>query len=143
MRRRLLAGAATVVLLFVACGGGKGVSGPTPTLAPPPISPELRALGNGSLALNLPANGRQQIDTQALARDFGVTPDCESFVFLFSWQVSPKREVRFEGTLTGRTVDVGRGQTGQASVGCMLLEAVNDGSEALTGSLRYFVAEKR
>jgi hypothetical protein len=137
---RLLAGASSIVLLLAACGGNS-VPASTPTLAPPPISPSLRALGNGTLSLDVPAKGSQQIDTGELASQVADPPSCARFVLLFSWQVQAGRQVRFEGTQDGKTVDVGHGQTGQASVGCMLLEAVNDGSEPLTGSLRYFVAE--
>ncbi len=143
MSRRLLAGASAIVLLIAACGGSSAPPGPTATLAPPPISPNLNALGSGSLALNLPAKGSQEIDTQALAKAFHDPPDCGSLVFLFSWQVPAKHALRFESDQNGKTVVIAQGQTGQASVGCMLLEAVNDGSEPLTGSMRYFVAEKR
>ncbi len=143
MSRRLLAGAAAIVLCIAACGGSSAPPGPTATLAPPPISPNLNALGSGSLDLDVPAKGSQEIDTQALAKAFSDPPDCGNLVFLFSWQVPAKHKLRFEGDLRGKTVVVAEGQTGQASVGCMLLQAVNDGSEPLTGSLRYFVAEKR
>ena len=142
MSRRLLAGAAAIVLVAAACGGSGAPPGPTATLAPPPISPNLKALGSGFLELNVPANGHQEIDPRSLTNALTDPPDCSKFVLLFSWQVPTKHKLRFEGKEGGKTVVVAQGQTGQASVGCMLLEAVNDGSKPLTGSLRYFIAEK-
>jgi hypothetical protein len=141
--RRLLAGASAIILLIAACGGSGAPPGPTATLAPPPISPNLDALGSGFLELNVPAKGRQEIDTQSLAKAFDDQPDCGRLVFLFSWQVPARHKLVFQSDQNGKTIDVVQGQTGQASVGCMLLEAVNNGSQPLTGSLRYFVAEKR
>ena len=132
-----------VVLLGASCGGSSTPQAPTATLAPPPISPTLRAVGSGSVDLNVPANGRQELDTQMLAKGFNNPPDCNGLVFLFSWQVPAKHSLLFDGLQQdGKSVVVAQGQSGQASVGCMHISVVNGESKPLTGSLRYIVAEK-
>jgi hypothetical protein len=126
----------------LACGGGESPR-PTPTLLPPEISPALRVIGEGSLDLDVAPGGRQFIEPLTLAQAFGPPPDCASLAFLFRWRVHGNGELRFEGRLRGSVVAVEQGNTGSASVGCMVVEAVNDSSKQITGDLRYYVASAR
>lgn len=136
-------------LLFVACclllatavpACGGSTAAPEPTLAPPPLDPRLRALGQGDLALKVAAGDKQAIDPLALARQAGEPPTCVDFVFLFSWRVGKPAVVKFVGNRMGGEFDVAQGPEGQASVGgCILLEVRNDGKDAASGSLYYFI----
>jgi hypothetical protein len=129
------------LLLAFACGGDDApIQAP---LSPPPLDPRLNPIGQGALALDVAASGRQAIDPLALASAAGEPPVCASFVFLFSWRTSsPNVEVAFVGNRQGMEFDIVRGSEGQASVGgCMLIEAVNSGGKAIKGDLRYIIAE--
>ena len=119
MRRPLVWAVAVVgAAWLVACGGSDAP--PEPTLAPPPIDPRLRVL------------------------EAGVTSACGDIVFLFNWRVGRSQSLTFVGSLPDDRFDVARGREGQASVsGCILLDAVNEGSGAAKGDLRYFIAEVR
>lgn len=141
--RALLAGAGGLLCLFVlACGGSSPP--PEPTLAPPPIDPRLRVLQAGSLTLAVEGAASQALDPAAIARGAGLSQPCEGLTFLFVWRVQEKREVEVRGRQDGRSIAIGSGREGQASVGgCMLLEAVNPGKSALTVDVRYYVAEVR
>ena len=136
------AGALLLGCWLTSCGGS--AASPQATLAPPPIDPRLRAIGQGSVVLTVASGGRQGIDPVALARQAGAVPTCADFVFLFSWQVGQPQGIKFVATRTDATFDIAAGKAGQASVGgCVLLEAVNESKGAVSGSLRYFIAEAR
>ena len=95
------------------------------------------------MALDVEPGQRQSIEPLKLAAALGTPPDCASLAFLFRWRVDGKSEIRFEGHLQGTTVAVGQGNTGLASVGCMVIEAVNDGDKPISGDVRYYVAAAR
>lgn len=141
--RTLLAGAGGLVCLFVlACGGSPPP--PEPTLAPPPIDPRLRVLRAGSLTLAVEGAASQALEPAAIARGAGLAQPCEGLTFLFVWRVQEERAVEVRGRQDGRSVAIGSGREGQASVdGCMLLEAVNPGKSSLTVDVRYYIAEVR
>ena len=141
--RLAFAGASVVLCAAAACSGGDAGPRPTPTLLPPEISPALRVLGEGSLQLEISPGERQLIEPLKLAQAFGTPPDCASLAFLFRWRMNGDDEVRFEGQLRGSVVAIEQGNNGSASVGCMVVEAVNDGHETIHGDLRYYVAESR
>jgi len=141
--RLLLAGAVSMALIALACRGEERAPRPTPTLLPPALDPRLHLIGEGSVSLDVPPNGRQIVEPLALAQAFGAPPPCAQFVFLFRWRLDGKAEVRWEGQLRGATVLVGSGNEGSASVGCMVIEAVNESGRRVTGDLRYFLAEAR
>jgi len=128
---------------LVACGGGSDAPA-EPTLAPPPIDPRLRVLEAGAVRLEVAAGASQTVDAMALAAEAGVTSACGDIVFLFNWRVGRSQSLTFVGSLPDDRFDVARGREGQASVsGCILLDAVNEGSGAAKGDLRYFIAEVR
>jgi hypothetical protein len=127
----------------LACSGGGGEPRPTPTLLPPEISPALRVLGEGTLALDVAPGQRQLIEPLKIAQALGTPPDCAGLAFLFRWRVNGNAELRFEGQLQGSVVAIEQGNTGSASVGCMVIEAVNDSNRQVTGDLRYYVAAAR
>ena len=135
----LLSGALLCVLLQ-ACGGN-GSTPPQATLSPPPVDPRLQVLDQGTLTLDVPPGGRQTINPLSLA---GPTPPpCAVFVLIFSYGVSEGGSLRFTGTRMGQTFEIVSGPKGEASVGCALIEAVNDGRERVDGQLRYFIAQTR
>jgi hypothetical protein len=127
----------------LACSGGDSTPRPTPTLLPPEISPALRIIGEGTLLLDVAPGQRQFIEPLTLAQAFGTPPDCASLAFLFRWRVDGKDQLRFEGQLRGSVVAIEQGNAGTASVGCMVVEAVNDGDDRVTGDVRYYVASAR
>jgi hypothetical protein len=129
--------------MLLACSGAGSEPDPTPTLLPPELSPALRVIGEGTLELNVAPGRRQLIDPLRLAAAFGTPPDCASLAFLFRWRVDGGAELRFEGQLRGSVVAIEQGNSGSASVGCIVVEAVNDGDKPVTGDLRYYVAAAR
>jgi hypothetical protein len=133
------------VLLVASCGAGETAetAEPTSTLISPAIDPRLRVLADGSLALDVPPGGRQRIEPLLLAQKAGASPTCPGFAFLFRFRVNEGAELRFESDLRGSTVEVFSGVEGTVSVGCIVVEAVNEGDHRLTGELRYFIAEGR
>jgi hypothetical protein len=143
-RLPLIAGCAAL-LLVAACGAGETAepAEPTPTLIPPAIDPRLKVIGDGSLALDVPPGGRQTIEPLLLAQKAGASPSCAGFAFLFRFRTHGGEKLRFEGDVRGSTVEVFSGAEGTVSVGCMVVEAVNEGDDRLTGELRYFIAEAR
>jgi hypothetical protein len=143
VRLGLVCAASLLAAFVVACGGGDSGPRPTPTLLPPEISPALRVIGEGSLDLDVAPGGRQFIEPLKLAEAFGTPPDCASLAFLFRWRVHGNGELRFEGQLRGSVVAVEQGNTGSASVGCMVVEAVNDSSKPIKGDVRYYIAAAR
>ncbi|HLF72362.1 MAG TPA: hypothetical protein VI759_09450, partial [Dehalococcoidia bacterium] len=136
--------AAIITGLALACSGGGGNdpgAQPTATLAPPPLDPNLNAVGRGDLVLAVEPHARQQIDPLAIARANGTPPACADFVFLFTWRVRSGPPLKFVVSRQGGTDNVANGANGGASIsGCTLLEAVNDGDAAVAGDLRYFIA---
>ncbi len=143
MRLALVCVLPLLTAVVIACSGGDSEPRPTPTLMPPEISPALRILGEGSLVLDVPPGQRQFIEPLKLAATFGTSPDCATLAFLFRWRVNGKGELRFEGQLQGSVVAIEQGNSGSASVGCIVVEAVNDGARPITGDLRYYVAVAR
>jgi hypothetical protein len=141
--RGLIGCVALLGAIAIACGGGDSPPRPTPTILPPEISPALRVLGEGTLALDVAPGGRQLIDPVQISRELSSPPDCASLAFLFRWRVHGRDELRFEGQLRGSVVAIEQGNSGSASVGCMVVEAVNDGDKPVTGDLRYYVAAAR
>jgi hypothetical protein len=145
VRRLPLIAASAALLLVTGCGAGETAetAEPTPTLIPPAIDPRLRVLGDGSLALDVPPGGRQRIEPLVLAQQSGVSPSCEGFAFLFRFRTNGGERLRFEGEVRGATFEVFSGAEGTVSIGCMVVDAVNEGAGRLTGELRYFIAEAR
>jgi hypothetical protein len=143
-RPALLLVACCLLLLPLACGGGSSAT-PQPTLSPPPLDPRLVSLAQGTLALDVVAGGRQQIDPLALARQAVATPPtCAQFVFLFNWRTDTSGGVAFTGNRMGGVFDIAAGASGQASVsGCLLIEATSPSGVAVSGDLRYIIAEAR
>lgn len=113
---------------------------PTPTLGPPEVSQPMRILGQGSLRLEIAPGQRQFIQPLQLAQAFGSPPPCAGFAFVFRWRVDGGASVRFEGELRGARVEIAEGPEGNATAGCIVIEAINDGDVPITGDMRYYVA---
>ena len=132
-----------VFFLATACGGGDDE--PRGPLAPPPVSPNLSVLGQGTLEQQIPADGLWDIAPSRMAPQAGITTPCESLVFLFSLRTEARKSLDFTGTTQGKdSVDVGKGDEGVASVGgCVVLGAHNSGGSTVSVALRYVLAEAR
>ena len=114
---------------------------PPPTLEAPPLPQGVQSLGDGSVALEIAPGERQFVAPLELAEAFGQPPACAGFAFVFSWRMEEDASVRFEGQLRGATIQIAEGVEGTFTSDCVVLEAVNDGSETIRGTLRYVVGE--
>jgi hypothetical protein len=114
-----------------------------PTLDAPQAPAGVVVLGEGTVDLDIPPGARQFIEPLQLAQAFGSPPACAGFAFVFRWRMDEGTVVRFEGQLRGSTVQVAEGSEGGTTSGCMVLEAVNDGTTPISGTLRYLIGEFR
>jgi hypothetical protein len=146
-----------IVMAFVviACGGDdENTPEPTDTIAggtaPSPAAPELPegvsrlAEGASSTAL-LPSavTGFDPIDFPL--EEGAEPPPCVAFVFAFTWQVAEPDAgsgLIWRLTETGAPREIGSGPSGSATVGCGLIEAVNDGSERISLNVRYLIGRR-
>lgn len=130
------------VALALACGGGEApVREP---LAPPPVSPNLIVHGQGKIEISVAGKATQGIDPATLAKEAGSTAPCSKLVILISWRTEDKKALQFTSRVQQGDVKVGEGPEGVASLsGCGVIGAKNESSGAVTGELRYVVAETR
>lgn len=141
MTSRVLALVAPFLVLAAACGGD-GESSHRQPLAPPPVSPNLTVIGQGSIALEIGGRAAQAIDPASLLRESGETTACERLVVLFSWRTSEGRSIDFTARRQQDDVKVGEGKEGVASVsGCGVISANNSTNNAIRGELRYVLAQ--
>jgi hypothetical protein len=128
------------LFLAAACGGGDD-DGTVQPLAPPPVNPNLSVVGQGSIDLDIASNGTQGIDPTALLKAAGGTTPCGRLVFLFTYRVDGKGSIR---VVQGSSTKIVEGNEAGASVnGCSQIAVQNLEGEALTGELRYVLAEGR
>jgi len=136
------------MLWSVACGGDDD-EGHREPLAPPPVSPNLTVLHQGSFSLNVSPDGiyfpgPQEIDGLPMFPD-----DCASLVLLFSYRTDGKKELKVKGLSinnpsSNQYTDIVQGSEGSASVpACQQVGFLNDGSGAVSGEVKYVVARTR
>lgn len=119
--------------------------GPAPSPADPQLDEDLQELTSGELEATVEPGGTYEIDPLAITETaVGSTPPCENFAFDFTWQVTDPyppddvqlvwRFIRDEGD-----VDIANAPAGEQTIGCGLLDAVNNGRTAITVAVRYRV----
>jgi hypothetical protein len=102
------------------------------------------------LDLALDPGQARDLDPINMALNLGLTPPaCADFVLAFTWQVrfpqpAGDAKVHFTGQRMGGTFEVGEpGAAGESTVGCALLQAINEGAQPLVVELRFVVATSR
>jgi hypothetical protein len=158
--------ALSTVALTIACGGDSkptATVGPIGTKsAAPTVSAEATPVGNGEApapaeptldeALQLITTGDTTtdlgpgeilpFDPTALADVTGATYKCDNFQFDFTWQVQapyPPDNVSFRWQIErqGADVKVAEGPSGEQSVGCDTINAINTGTDTITVAIKY------
>lgn len=144
-RRVLLAAVAALPLL--GCAADAPTPSGRPTAAAPEVDSRLRSLGSGVVDIALDPGQVRDLDPLNLAINMGVTPPpCAGFVMLFTWQVKqpdPAGDARvsFVAERMGGRFEVGPpASSGEASIGCALLEAVNQSAVPIVVQLHLVVA---
>ncbi|HXH20727.1 MAG TPA: hypothetical protein VNN10_01770 [Dehalococcoidia bacterium] len=150
MRRLTWLAAALLVLAFSGCVDNSMRADGTPRAPTPDLDAGLRGLASGTLDLPLAAGETRDLDPVNMALNLGLTPPaCADFVLAFTWQVrfpQPVTDARihFVGERMGGTFEVGGpGPAGEATVGCALLRAINEGPVAVVVQMRFTVATSR
>ena len=72
-------------------------------------------------------------------------PPCSAFVFTFTWQVAESDAgsgLVWRLTETGAARDIGAGPSGSATVGCGLIEAVNNGGQRISLDVHYLIGRR-
>jgi hypothetical protein len=149
--------------LCVACGGGSGPTPavspigtkaltPTPTPeatvapgggAPDPITPTLdeavTEIASGDLTADVQPGQMYNIDPQSLVTN---PPSCTNFQFDFTWQVSDPYppdgvDLQWQIQRNGAAVKIAEATSGEQSVGCVSLQALNAGSSPVSVAIKY------
>jgi hypothetical protein len=130
-----------VLLLAAACGGDDEKR--LEPLGPPPVNPSLTVVGQGTIDLDIGPNASQGIDPTALLKSAGETTPCGRLVVLFTYRIdSSKDSVQVVTRVQTADVKVAEGVEGGASVpGCGAIAVQNDTDSAITGRLRYVLAD--
>lgn len=136
--------------LVAACAADPPEPVGRPTAVVPDISDDLRGLGSGVLNVDVDANAVKDLDPLSIAIGIGVAPPaCADFVMAFTWQVREpdpvgSARVGFMGERMGGRFEVAPpAPSGQATIGCALLQAVNPTNVPLVVQLRFTVATSR
>ena len=149
----------------VACGGGSsgptavvspigtkaGTPTPTPVAtvapggngAPDPITPTLdealTEIASGDLTADVQPGQTYNIDPQSLVTS---PPSCTNFEFDFTWQVSDPYppdgvDLKWQIQRNGAGVKIAEAASGEQSVGCDSLQALNAGSAPISVAIKY------
>jgi hypothetical protein len=154
------------IAVCVACGGGgskgptavvspigtkAGTPTPTPVAtvapggngAPDPIEPTLdealTEIASGHLTADVQPGGTYNIDPQSLATSL---PSCTNFEFDFTWQVTDPYpadgvDLKWQIQRNGSPVKIAEAASGEQSVGCDSLQALNAGSAPISVAIKY------
>lgn len=164
-----MAGLLTLAALAmcVACGGGSsgptavvspigtkaGTPTPTPVAtaapggngAPAPIEPTLdeavTEIASGDLTADVQPGQTYGIDPQSLVAS---PPSCTNFQFDFTWQVTDPYpadgvDLQWQIQRNGSGVKIAEATSGEQSVGCVSLQALNAGSAPIAVAIKYKV----
>jgi hypothetical protein len=154
-----------VLTIGVACGGGSsgptavvspigtklGTPTPTPVAtaapggngAPDPITPTLdeavTEIASGDLTADVQPGQTYNIDPQSLVTN---PPSCTNFQFDFTWQVTDPYppdgvDLQWEIPRNGSGVKIAEATSGEQSIGCDSLQAVNAGSAPISLAIKY------
>jgi hypothetical protein len=116
-----------------------------PPLASPQLDSVVQKLGEGALDITIGPGESYGFDPLSLPVDSGKQPPpCAAFVFAFTWQVTDpypaeSMDVRWRLNRMGGTVEIAHGPSGEQTVGCGLVEAVNSGDASVSLSVRYLI----
>ena len=149
MSERVLTRSVPLLVLFVAAACGGDNEGPRQPLAPPPVSPNLTVLEQGTVPLRVPSDtiyfpGPQDIEGLS-AFQF----DCASYVLLFSYRTEGKKELHVKALNANNPgnnqyTDIVQGAEGTASVpGCHQIGFLNEGNDTVIGEMKYVIARSR
>ena len=72
-------------------------------------------------------------------------PPCADFIFTFAWQVreaTPAEGLVWRINEDGVVREIATGASGDATVGCGFIEAVNTGSERVTLDVHYLIGQR-
>jgi hypothetical protein len=118
-----------------------------PAAPVPTVDPSLEVLTIGEMNVTLGPGDSYPFDPLQLGIDQGVeVPPCAAFTFLFGWQVQDPYppegvDIIFQWTRMGGAEEIGRGVSGETSVGCGSIEMTNDGAVTATVQIRYAIAQ--
>jgi hypothetical protein len=142
--------AAILATLGLACAGDAADLPNDPRASEPALESGYRDLGSGVLDISLDPGQTRALDPLGMALNLGVTPpDCADFAMVFSWQIltpDPPGDARvaYIGERMGGRFEVGApASSGEASIGCALLEAVNPSSIPLVVQMYIVIATSR
>jgi len=119
--------------------------GTAPPVASPELDPIVQKLGEGALEFTIGPGDSYGFDPLGLPVGSGKQPPpCAAFVFAFTWQVTDPYpadnvDLRWRLNRMGGAVEIARGPSGDQTVGCGLLEAVNSGDASVSLSVRYLI----
>jgi hypothetical protein len=115
--------------------GGNGAPDP----ATPTLDEALREIASGDLSADVQPGQMYNIDPQSLVTN---PPACTNFQFDFTWQVSdpyPANGVDLQWQIqrNGAAVKIAEATSGEQSIGCYSLQAVNAGSAPISVAIKY------
>jgi hypothetical protein len=140
----------------------ENASSPTPTFDPynasptpsatavadlrPQLEPGVKQIGGNRLTFSLGTGIAYPLDPYAFELSSGEErPPCESFVFVFSWQVlepsAPPEDIglAWQHAASGNPVEIARGANGTQTVGCGGLTALNQTGGDLVVLVDYVI----
>ena len=110
----------------------------------PQLDEQLTEVARGDLDVEIAVGGVYYIDPQTLASQAGAVPACDNFQFDFTWQVTdpfPPTGVAFQWELqrSGGNVALSHDPSGEQSVGCDSIQAVNKGDVSVSLAVKYAI----
>lgn len=116
--------------------------GAIPEPAEPTLDEALTLITSGDVTADIAPGETYSFNPPAIALDVGSTASCDNFQFGFTWQVQdpyPPDGVTLQWQIerNGAPVKVAEGPSGEQSVGCDAVEALNSGPSAITLAVKY------
>lgn len=116
--------------------------GTIPEPAEPTLDEALTLITRGDVTANIPPGETYSFDPQAIAQRAGSSSSCDNFQFDFTWQVQdpyPPDNVALQWQIerNGSKVKVAEGPSGEQSVGCDAVEALNKGLDTISLAIKY------